>query len=131
MQLERARVVLGAPVPESVPVALAGNEAWWRWWRARERAVGMARWGGEDEDDSRFVSATSDGSLASALQLARTVATDMAVHYFRPSPYGTGGGKGSSREMDRPRGGAGALPIRRVDGARAEYVQLVGNGRWS
>ena len=45
MQLERARMVLGAAVPESVPAALAGNAAWWRWWRAREARVGMARWG--------------------------------------------------------------------------------------
>ncbi len=82
MQLERARVVLGARVPESVPGALAGHKAWWRWWRARERQVGMARWGAIERSDGRFVSATSAGSVSSAIELARTVASDMAVHYF-------------------------------------------------
>ncbi len=129
MQLERARVVLGAPVPESVPAALAGDQVWWRWWRSRERSVGMARWGGEDDDDSRFVSATSDGSVASALQLARTVAADTAIHYFgrhRPAAAGNGSpGEGAEEavpELYRPVGSTGA---------RAEYVRLVSTGRWT
>lgn len=129
MQLERARVVLGAPVPESVPVALAGNQAWWRWWRTRERSVGMARWGGEDDDDSRFVSSTSDGSLASALQLGRTVAADMAIHYF-----------GGRRRSVGRNGSPGEVPGEEVPElyrsvgsteARAEYVRRVSTGRWS
>lgn len=129
MQLERARVVLGAPVPESVPAALAGDQVWWRWWRSRERSVGMARWGGEDDDDSRFVSATSDGSVASALQLARTVAADTAIHYFgrhRPAAAGNGSpGEGAEEavpELYRPVGSTGA---------RAEYVRLVSTDRWT
>ena len=65
MQLERARVVLGARVPESVPADLAGSGPWWRWWRMRERRVGMAGVGWLQRNDGRLVSATSDGSLAS------------------------------------------------------------------
>jgi len=122
IQLERARVVLGAPVPEGVPSALSGNGAWWRWWRARERAVGMARWGGGEGDDSRFVSATSDGSLASALQLTRTMATDMAVHY---SAGRNGPGPAKESEVPELYRSVGSV------GARAEYLQLVVTGSWS
>ena len=129
MQLERARVVLGAPVPDSVPAALAGDQVWWRWWRSRERSVGMARWGGEDDDDSRFVSATSDGSVASALQLARTVASDTAIHYF-------GRCRRAAGRIGSPADGAeDAVPelYRSVGStaARAEYVRLVSTGRWA
>ena len=129
MQLDRVRVVLGAPVPESVPVALARNDAWWRWWRTRERSVGAARWGGGDEDDSRFVSATSDGSLASARELARTVAADMVIHYS--------GLWGRSADRSGAAGDVGEDDVpelyRSVGSteARAEYLQLVRTGRWS
>jgi Uncharacterised nucleotidyltransferase len=128
MQLERTRVVFGAPVPESVPATLAGDQVWWRWWRSRERSVGMARWGGEDDDDSRFVSATSDGSVASALQLARTVAADTAIHYFRrrraAGPNGSPG-EGAEEAVPELYRAVGST------GARAEYVQLVSTGRWA
>ncbi len=133
MQLERARMVLGTPVPESLPAGLAHNQMWWRWWRTRERKVGMARWGGGDHDDSRFVAATSDGSLASAVQLARTVASDMAVHYLdrgRPGRRRGSTGEGSTGsgvesdvpELYRPAG---------EGDARAEYLELVEGGHWS
>ncbi len=83
IQLERARVVLGATVPESVPADLAGGEAWWRWWRMREHRAGLGEWGAAQRADGRLVSATSDGSLASAVELSRVVATDMAEHYLK------------------------------------------------
>ncbi len=153
MQLERARAVLGARVPESLPAALAANAAWWRWWRTRERQVGMARWGGQDHDDSRFVSATSDGSRASAVELARMVTSDMAVHYLGPREHGRrnpGGGDGPAG--DGPAGGgpekngpekngpAGGGPekntpaLYRPEGSgddRAEYLERVEAGRWT
>ena len=129
MQLERARVVLGAPVPESVPVALARNDAWWRWWRSRERSVGMARWGAQGGGDSRFVSATSDGSVASALQLARTVGSDMAIHYFGRgrSAAGRNGSPGDAPEEEVPEL---YRPVGSTE-ARTEYLRLVSTDRWS
>jgi hypothetical protein len=90
MQLERARAVLAAEVPESLPTALARNRAWWRRWQVNERKVGLARWGDRDLSDHRFVAATSAGSAASAFELARAVASDMAVHYL--------GSRGSTAE---------------------------------
>lgn len=82
MQLERARTVLAAEVPQSLPAALAMHRAWWRRWRARDRTVGMARWGDRELSDHRVVSATSAGTMASAVELVRAVAADMAVHYL-------------------------------------------------
>lgn len=133
MQLERARMVLGTPVPESLPAALAHDQVWWRWWRTRERKVGMARWGGEDHDDSRFVSATSDGSLASAVQLARTVASDMAVHYLdRRRPGGRRGSTGEGSDGSRVEDDVPELYRPEGEGdARAEYLELVEGGHWS
>ena len=128
MQLERARVVLGARVPESIPVALARHEAWWRWWRAREGKVGPARWGGEAHNDSRLVSATSDGTRSSVVQLARVVASDMAVHYGgRLARLRRGAPAGDAADEDAP-----AL-YRPVGGgeARAEYLDMVEAGRWT
>jgi hypothetical protein len=133
MQLERARVVLGTPVPESVPTVLARNDGWWRWWRARERKVGMARWGGEGHNDSRFVSATSDGSLASAAQLARTVASDMAVHYLGRRRRGPGQQDSGDQPVDvDPAWAVPALyqPVGEID-ERARYLQMVAAGHWS
>jgi hypothetical protein len=133
MQLERARAVLGTPVPGSVTATLAGNDAWWRWWRARERKVGMARWGGEEHNDSRFVSATSDGSLASATQLARTVASDMAVHYLgRRRPSRRTSGRGDHPADLDPHREVPALyrPVGAGDG-RARYLSRVAAGHWS
>jgi hypothetical protein len=143
IQLERARMVLGTPVPESLPAALAHNQVWWRWWRTRERKVGMARWGGGDHDDSRFVSATSDGSMTSAVQLARTVASDMVVHYLdrrKLDPRKPGRRSGSSGDGSPGSGSTGDVPERDVPelyrpagegDARAEYLELVEAGRWS
>jgi hypothetical protein len=121
IQLERARVVLGAGVPESVPADLAGGEPWWRWWRMRERRVGLAEWGASHRSDGRMVSATSDGSVASAVELSRVVATDMAEHYLkRPRSHGA--------EPDD------AVPtLYRSEGAqeaRAAYLSLVEAGTW-
>jgi Uncharacterised nucleotidyltransferase len=133
MQLERARVVLGTPVPGSVTAVLAGNDAWWRWWRAREGKVGMARWGGEDHNDSRFVSATSDGALASTVQLARTVASDMAVHYLgRRRPGRRARDSGDPPADSDPLEGVPALyrPVG-ADEDRARYLQMVEAGHWS
>jgi Uncharacterised nucleotidyltransferase len=123
MQLERARVVLGAPVPRSVPAALAGGRAWWRWWRTREAKAGMARWGSPDYSDSRYVGATSHGSVASAAELARMVAADASAHYLHRPRRSTG---------DHPDAESPALY--RSDGAagaRAEYLRSVETGSWS
>jgi hypothetical protein len=121
IQLERARVVLGAGVPDSLPADLAGGEPWWRWWQMRERRVGLGEWGASQRSDGRLVSATSDGSLASAVELSRVVATDMAEHYLkRPRSHGA--------EPDD------AVPaLYRSEGAqeaRAAYVSLVEAGTW-
>ena len=121
IQLERARVVLGARVPESVPADLAGGEPWWRWWRMRERRVGLGEWGAPQRSDGRLVSATSDGSRASVAELSRVVVTDMAEHYLkRPRSHGP--------EPDD------AVPtLYRSEGAqeaRAAYLSLVEAGTW-
>jgi hypothetical protein len=118
IQLERARVLLGAGVPESVPGTLAGHKAWWRWWRVRERQAGMTRWGDIESSDGRIVSATSAGSMSSVMELARTVASDMAVHYFgnhRPS----GGGSQDVPALYRA-GNAGD--------SRTKYLELASSG---
>ena len=121
MQLERARVVLGAAIPVPVVAALAGNRLWWQWWRMTERWVGTARWGGH-LDNGRFVSATSAGSLASLLQLTRTVSSDMAVHYLHRQPGSSG---------DAPGGQVPALyRAQGTTDARAQYLEMVGAGHW-
>jgi hypothetical protein len=122
MQLERARVVLAAGVPEFVPVELARNSMWWRRWRARERKVGLARWGDHGLSDCRFVAATSADTVASATELARAVASDMMVHHL--------GDRGSSDQQSSEEVPALYQPQDEAD-ARERYLELVAAGPWS
>jgi hypothetical protein len=122
MQLERARSVLGASVPDEAVAALAGGETWWRWWQWRERHVGVARWGGYDRTGRTFVSATSDGSLSSVTQLIRSLAADV-VRPAVTARLKTAGpdDAGGTPPLHRPAGGVGD---------RAEYLRLVSSGNW-
>jgi hypothetical protein len=122
MQLERARVVLTAEVPESLPFELAQNRAWWRRWRAGERKVGLARWGDGMQSDSRFVSATSSGSVASVAELARAVASDMVVHHL--------GNRGTSDSDSADEVPVLYQPQGDTD-ARERYLELAAAGPWS
>jgi hypothetical protein len=72
MQLERARAVLGSPVPAHVIDLLAGG-AWWHAWRIRERSVGFARWGAAVGTGRLVTAATSRDTSASLRQLGRAV----------------------------------------------------------
>lgn len=120
MQLERARVVLGTRVPAEVPVALAGDDRWWRWWRSREQRAGLAGWGQPARPDSRLVSATSATGVASAVELSRVVVSDMAIHYL-----------GRFRR-DRRDGDPVPVLYRPVGavGGRAEYLARVEETPW-
>jgi len=77
MQLERARAVLGAVVPDGVVEALAGGGPWWRWWQRKERQLADVRWGGYDHTGRTFVAATSSTTWASLVQLARSMKDDV------------------------------------------------------
>ena len=77
MQLDRARAVLGAHVPDAVVETLAGGSTWWRWWRRSERQLGYLRWGGYDHTGRTVVAATSATSSTSLRQLARSVRDDV------------------------------------------------------
>ncbi|MGO8871772.1 MAG: nucleotidyltransferase family protein [Acidimicrobiales bacterium] len=121
VQLDRARLVLGTPVPEPVVEALAAGAPWWRWWRRRERRVGMTRWGGDDRTGRTFVAATSHGSLASSAQLMRSLVGDV----LRPAMIERLGGGSvapdGTPDLYRPVGG---------DAERRRYLRLAGSGRW-
>ena len=79
MQLDRARAVLGACVPDQVVESLAGGGPWWRWWRRSERRLGYRRWGGYDHTGRTFVAATSGTTRAGLVQLARSVRDDVVA----------------------------------------------------
>ncbi len=122
LQLDRARTVLGAPVPEAVVDALAADDRWWRWWRAREERVGAARWGGYDRTGRTFVSATSRGLGPSLVQLSRSLVVDVA----RPAVWErlpmTGVAQpGYVPPLYRPMGGAKG---------RSDYLATVRSGAW-
>jgi hypothetical protein len=121
IQLERARAVLGADVPDPVVRALAGDDAWCRVWRWRERQVGMARWGGYDRTGRTFVAATSDGSLRSVAQLGRSLAFDVVVPAVAQRWSSNAEPQGDSA-LYKPVGGG--VP-------RSEYLDLVHSGAWN
>jgi hypothetical protein len=121
IQLERARAVLGADVPDPVVRALAGDDAWCRVWRWRERQVGMARWGGYDRTGRTFVAATSDGSLRSVAQLGRSLAFDVVVPAVAQRWSSNAEPQGYSA-LYKPVGGG--VP-------RSEYLDLVHSGAWN
>jgi hypothetical protein len=73
VQLERARSVLGAPVPDTVVETLAAGAPWWRWWQREEARLGGRRWGGYDHTGRTFVAATSATTSAGLVQLTRSV----------------------------------------------------------
>ena len=122
MQLERARSVLGAPVPPEVVETLAGAEPWWKWWQRRERQVGPARWGGYAGTGRTYVAATSGGSLSSAGQLLRSMGADVVrptlAHRLRLNGADP---LDESPRLYQPLGGAAD---------RADYLQLVAAGHW-
>jgi len=119
VQLDRARTVLGAAVPEGVVAALAGDEPWWRMWHRREARVGMARWGGYGGTGRTFVAATSGGSLASVAQLGRSLALDVVRPWV--SRWWVTGDEGEATPLYEPVGG----PEHRL-----EYLGLVSGGAW-
>jgi hypothetical protein len=122
MQLERARSVLGAPVPPEVIDTLAGGEPWWKWWQRRERQVGPARWGGYAGTGRTYVAATSGGSLSSAGQLLRSMGADVVrpslAHRLRLNGADP---LEESPRLYRPMGDAAD---------RTDYLQLVAAGDW-
>jgi hypothetical protein len=118
VQLERARTVLGAPVPEPVVEALAADAAWWRLWKRREAKVGMARWGGYGGTGRTFVASTSDGTRSSIVQLGRSLAADVV----RP---------GVARRWHTGADAPATPPLYEAVGGpdqRAEYLDLVSGG---
>jgi hypothetical protein len=120
VQLERARTVLGTPVPSPVLAELAGGSGWARWWARRDRAAGPARWGGYAGTGRTAVAATSATTAASAAQLARSLYADVAVPALGKARRREESG-GESPELYRPVGGAAE---------RAAYLDMVAGGRW-
>jgi hypothetical protein len=107
LQLERAREVLGAPVPREVIDTLAGGSAWCHWWERDDRRVGMARWGGYRHTGRTVMSATSAGTIGSARQLVRSLAQDVVGPGLRARLAPAGDEDGDvSPELYRPVGGA-------------------------
>jgi hypothetical protein len=121
IQLERARTVLGAAVPEPVVESLAGNAAWWRTWRWKERRVGMARWGGYDRTGRTLVAATSKGSLRSVAQLGRSLAFDVVGPAVAQRWSSSAEPEGDAPPLYKPAG-----PV----APRSEYLDLVSSGAW-
>jgi hypothetical protein len=114
MQLERARSVLGAPVPQAVVETLAGGEPWWRWWQRRERQVGAARWGSYAGTGRTYVAATS-GPADPGPPVA-------------PVRRGSGGGVAPAVPAHRGRGRPGRLPA--VGGGRGVGPGGAAPGGW-
>ena len=77
MQLDRARAVLGARVPDAVVETLAGGSAWWRWWRRSERRLGYRRWGGYDHTGRTWWPPPRPPRRPACRQLARSVRDDV------------------------------------------------------
>ncbi len=77
VQLNRARGVLGAAVPEAVIEALAGKATWLRLWEWSDSRVGLGRWGGYERTGRTVMSATSNGSLASVVRLMHSMVDDV------------------------------------------------------
>jgi len=123
IQLDRARTVLGAPVPDQIIETLAGGAPWWRWWRRSERRLGYLRWGGYDHTGRTFVAATSATTSASVVQLARS----MRVDVVRPAV--------ADRRRRSARGVAEVVPelYRPVGGpeARVRYQRMAAATGWS
>ncbi len=118
MQLERARAVLGAPVPSDVVDALAGG-AWWHAWRIRDRSVGLARWGAAVGTGRMVTAATSRDTGASLRQLGRAVIDEVV----RPRLAARRPAADSDRapELYRPVGG---------EDGRAAYLSEATAGGW-
>ena len=123
IQLDRARTVLGALVPDQIIETLAGGAPWWRWWRRSERRLGYLRWGGYDHTGRTFVAATSATTSASVVQLARS----MRVDVVRPAV--------ADRRRRSARGVAEVVPelYRPVGGpeARVRYQRMAAATGWS
>lgn len=119
MQLDRARSVLGLPVPVDVIDELAGGALWWRLWRRRQQHVGLVRWGGSVGTGRMVTAATSRGTASSVAQLGRAVVDEVV----RPR-----------LATHRSRAGADAVPdlYRQVggDAERDAYLSGVAGGRW-
>jgi hypothetical protein len=114
---ERARMVLGAAVPSAVIEELGRRAAWWRWWYRRERTVGAARWGAYDGTGRTVVAATSGSSLASAIQLGRSMVEDSALPALRDR-FGASS-SGETPELYRDIGGTQAWE---------SYLRMAGAG---
>ncbi len=79
LQLERARSLLGAPVPASVVQDLARDRMWFRWWCRGEEREGNARWGRMTDTGRTIVRATSGDTRTSALQLGIDACSEIAL----------------------------------------------------
>ncbi len=121
MQLERARVVLGAAVPGWVVRALDDGRGWLAWWHWQEQRSGPARWAGESGTGRTVVEATSSTSAASAVQLVRGLA--------RSSWWAA---KGALDPTGRRAEEASPSLFHAVGGeeSRRRYLAMVGSGRW-
>ena len=123
VQLNRARKVLGAPVPEEVVEALAGKATWRRLWERRDSRVGPARWGGYERTGRTVMSATSRDTRASAVQLMHSMVDDVIKPNVRAR---------LRRSVGDEEGEDVASLYRAVGGdrQRAAYLDEVRTGAW-
>jgi hypothetical protein len=77
MLFERARHLLGTPVPDPVLDALGGGQPWWELWRRHERRSGLARWGRTGRTGRVFLASTSAGTVPSVVQYGRSLVDDV------------------------------------------------------
>jgi hypothetical protein len=117
MQLERARAVLGSPVPTHVIDLLAGG-AWWHAWRIRERSVGFARWGAAAGTGRLATAATSRDTGASLRQLGRAVIDEVVRPQLTRRPAAD---SDAVPELYQPIGG---------EVGRAAYLSEAAAGGW-
>ena len=118
MQLERARAVLGSPVPADVIDALGGG-AWWHAWLLRERSVGFARWGAAEGTGRLVTAATSRDTGASLRQLGRAVLDEVVRPQLSARRHATD--PDAAPELYRPTGG---------EVGRAAYLSETAAGGW-
>ena len=122
MQSERARTVLGVPVPDQLIETLAGGSLWWRWWQHREHQLGDVRWGGYDRTGRTYQSATSATTSAGLVQLARSLPVDVVLPTVKERwRSSTRAATGEVPDLYRPVGGPQA---------RADYLRMAATTGW-
>jgi Uncharacterised nucleotidyltransferase len=121
VQLNRARRVLGAAVPETVIEALAGKATWLRLWEWSDSRVGLGRWGGYERTGRTVMSATSNGSRASVVRLMHSMVDDVIKPNLRARLRRSGGEEEDVALLYQAVGG---------DRQRAAYLEEVRTGAW-